>query len=53
MNFYKRLLSNPSRMRTLRWAGHVFRRPQDPPVLNVTVAVFIDCKTSRGRPKNT
>ncbi|KAL7051710.1 hypothetical protein ACKWTF_004580 [Chironomus riparius] len=41
------------RANRLRWAGHVFRRPQDAPVLRVTVADFIDGKRSRGRLKNT
>jgi sorting nexin-29 len=41
------------RTNRLRWAGHVFRRPPDAPVLKVTVSEFMDGKRSRGRPKNT
>ena len=41
------------RANRLRWAGHVFRRSQDAPVLKVTTGDFVDGKRSRGRPKNT
>lgn len=41
------------RVNRLRWAGHVFRRPDGNPVLKVTTADFVDGKRSRGRPKNS
>ena len=41
------------RANRLRWAGHVFRRPEDAPVHRVTTADFVDGKRSRGRPKNS
>ena len=41
------------RTNRLRWAGHVYRRPHDAPVLRVTVADFVDGKRSRGTPKNS